>query len=47
MKLMSLWIDENQLRDLKALAKKKGSLKVSQLIRMAIAEFLAREGRKR
>jgi hypothetical protein len=43
MKMISMWIDPKQLAELKAFGKKKGGLKYSQVIRMAIAEFLERQ----
>ena len=47
MKRISMWIDPKQLTETKALGKKLGGLKYSQLIRMAIAEFLERRMEKR
>jgi len=43
MKMISMWIDSKQLAELKAFGKRKGGLKFSQVIRMAIAEFLERQ----
>jgi metal-responsive CopG/Arc/MetJ family transcriptional regulator len=43
MKRTSVWLDEQQIKTLKRIAKQKGSLQVSQCIRMAIAEFIKRE----
>lgn len=43
MKMISMWIDPKQLGQVKALGKKMGGLKYSQVIRMAIADFLDRQ----
>jgi hypothetical protein len=43
MKMISMWIDPKQLAEIKAFGKKMGGLKYSQVIRMAIAEFLERQ----
>jgi hypothetical protein len=45
MKMISMWIDPKQLAQLKAIGKKMGGLKYSQVIRMAIAEFLEQHKR--
>jgi len=45
MKMISLWMDDKHLGELKKLAKKKG-LKFSQLIRVAVSEFLEREKKR-
>jgi len=45
MKMISLWMDEKQLRALKALGKEKGGITVSALIRIAVAAYLKREGK--
>jgi hypothetical protein len=42
MKMISMWIEPKQLAEIKALGKKLGGLKYSQVIRMAIAELLER-----
>ncbi|HEV2732015.1 MAG TPA: hypothetical protein VGV15_18435 [Terriglobales bacterium] len=42
-----MWIEDKQLAELKRLGKKKGGLKYSQLIRLAIAEFMEREAAKK
>ena len=42
MKMISMWIDEDLLRMLKAFGKRK-RLKVSQVVRMAVAEFFERQ----
>lgn len=46
MRMISLWMDEKQLKALKALGKEKGGLKVSQLIRLAVAEWVKKETKK-
>ena len=43
--MISMWIEERQLKKVKAFGKTK-SLKYAQVIRMAIAEFLERQGKK-
>jgi metal-responsive CopG/Arc/MetJ family transcriptional regulator len=43
MKRTSVWLDEQQTKQLKRIGKKMGNLKVSQVIRMAIAQYLERE----
>ena len=43
MKMISMWIEAKQLAETKALGKKLGGLKYSQVIRMAIADFLERQ----
>lgn len=45
MKRISMWIDPKQVAETKALGKKLGGLKYSQVIRMALAEFLERQKR--
>jgi hypothetical protein len=42
MKMISMWIDPKQLAEVKAIGKRLGGLKYSQVIRMAIADFLER-----
>lgn len=37
-----MWIEPKQLAEIKALGKKLGGLKYSQVIRMAIADFVER-----
>jgi hypothetical protein len=43
MKMISMWIEPKQLTEIKAFGKKMGGLKYSQVIRMAIADFLERQ----
>jgi hypothetical protein len=43
MKRTSVWLDETQIKRLGRIGKTKGGLKVAQLIRMAIQEFIDRE----
>jgi len=45
MRMISLWFDDKHLGELKRLAKKKG-LKFSQLIRLAVSEYIDRERKK-
>jgi hypothetical protein len=47
MKTFLMRIDPGQLLELRRLGKKKGGLAVTQLIRVAIAEFLERRTEKR
>jgi metal-responsive CopG/Arc/MetJ family transcriptional regulator len=43
MKRTSVWLDETSIKRLERIGKAKGQLKVSQLIRVAIQEYLDRE----
>jgi len=45
MQRTNVYLDERRLKQLEAIGKEKG-LKVAQLIRLAIAEYCNREGRK-
>jgi len=45
MKRTSFWIDEEQMKSLKRIAKNKGSLQISQIIRMALQEYIRRESK--
>jgi metal-responsive CopG/Arc/MetJ family transcriptional regulator len=44
-KMFLLRVDPKQLLELKRLGKKKGGTAVSQLIRLAVADYLEREKR--
>lgn len=41
--MISMWIEPKQLAEIKALGKKLGGLKYSQVIRMALADYLERQ----
>ena len=45
MKMFLMRLDPKQLLELRRLGKKKGGLAVTQLIRMAVADYLEREKR--
>lgn len=43
MKRTSVWLEEASIKRLERIGKAKGGLKVAQLIRMAIQEFIFKE----
>ncbi len=47
MKRTNVWLDEKNLKHLERIGKAKGGLKVSQLIRMAIQEYIDRQEREK
>jgi metal-responsive CopG/Arc/MetJ family transcriptional regulator len=46
MKRTSIWLDEQNLKRLERIGKAKGGLKVSQVIRVAIQEYIDRQERR-
>jgi hypothetical protein len=46
LKRTNVYLDEQSLKSLAKIGKVKGDLKVAQLIRLAIAEFIQREAKK-
>jgi len=47
MKRTNVFLDEKNLKHLERIGKAKGGLKVAQLIRVAIQEYIDREARKK
>jgi hypothetical protein len=47
MKRTSVWLDPGSLKHLERIGKRKGGLKVSQVIRIAIQEYIDRQAREK
>lgn len=46
LKRHSVWIDTEELKRLERIGKEKGDLKVAQMIRVAIHDYIKREEKK-
>ena len=45
LKRTSIYLDTESLRALERIGKHKGNLKAAQMVRIAVAEYIAREGK--